>query len=472
MDYTKFLPYFIELDRICEEKNFDKGTIQTLREWFVFILSFYKSSNNILDHFSLEEYIKYNYGKLKQIKDIKVLKLEEILVNPHCLLYKYIGKISSNIDPLTMRFSKQEKNFILDNNGEYYLSALGVCRKGETIELLDGVGTLTFQHELQHINQNYFYSSEFPFANDMLKMLNEGEAEYHYHLLDIDSSFFPIEQDSYYIYYLVYTLLMLAIPEEMRNSWNKIDNMHRNACTESNIFGDITNSEKNRNKFSHIFALATLIVASCNAANTKEIFNTSAETSVKRCCKRVKYLEQIISSRLELDRKQNLERLKYHIELLSEITRTLQNHDLLLETYKEGISYEKELIANETKENQEELLEKLQLFTLENFESQLKEEKKEIEESFRKLQNKKEKSPQEILGEEDYKQYQYYQFGMQLGQKIKILLSQELEFNELFKQYLEQIESYLIESKHSRLDEKLSFIDKIRMNCLINSKKI
>lgn len=85
-DYTEFLPYFVELDRICEEKNWDDKTIKALRQWFLFILSFYKPSTDILDHFSVEEYIKYNFEKLKRTKDIKVLELKDILINPHCSL--------------------------------------------------------------------------------------------------------------------------------------------------------------------------------------------------------------------------------------------------------------------------------------------------------------------------------------------------------------------------------------------------
>ncbi len=61
---------------------------------------------------------------------------------------------------------------------------------------------------------------------------------------------------------------------------------------------------------------------------------------------------------------------------------------------------------------------------------------------------------------------------MQLGKKMQVLLSLKLSFTELFEQFLEKIESYLIESKDFRLDEKLSFINKIRTNCLVNSKKI
>lgn len=473
--YTNgFLSYYAELDKICEEKKFDNKTIKVLKQWFLYVLCYYKSGTDILNHFSIEEYIEYNFEKLRQTKDIKVLELKEILINPQCSLYKCIKKIPFDMVELTPRFSKQGTNFILDNNGEYYLNASGVCRGDKTIELVDGLEAVhVLQHELQHVNQNYAYSSEFPFANDMLEMLNEGEAEYHYHLLDGISNFHPIEEkNTYYTYYLVYTLLMFIVPKGMRNSWNKIDRMQLNSNTFSDIFKDIIFSEENKNNFSHIFALATLIVASCNSEHTKEIFNASVETSIKRCSNRVESWDHSISLAREVEKKNNLEGLKYATEEVRERIKVLQNPELLLKKYKEIIFEAKEFVVNEPKEKQEELLQELQIFTLEKFESQLKDEVKRGEESIQKYQNKKERLPQEILGEEAYRQYHYYQFGMKLNKKMQVLLNQKLSFTELFEQFLEKIESNLIESKDPGLDEKLSFIDKIRMNCLVDPKKI
>lgn len=468
------MPYFGELDRICEEKNWNKITIKVLRKWLLSILMFYKTNVDILNHFSVEEYIKYNFEKLKQTKDIKVLRLEEILNDPNCSLYKCIKKMPFNIDGLKTRFSKEKECFILDEHGEYYLSASGVCHGGETIELVDEIGLEhVLQHELQHIDQNYVYPSEFPFANDMLKMLYEGEGDYHYNLVDRFPNFSPIDtNDSYYIYYLVYTLLMLAIPKEMRDSWNKTDSIYPNSCVFSDIFKYISDSQVSINVFSQLFALATMIVASCNPENTKEIFDISVDTSLNRCSKKVDDYNQTIQFELESYRKNNLESQQLNIKFVKERINILQNPDLLQEKYLEIISDEKEFISSEPKEKQEELLQELQLFTLEKFESILKEGVKEGEESIRKYQNKKEKTPQEILGDEDYKRYQYYQFGMKLSKNMQVLLSQELTLTELFKQLLEKVESYLTESKDSRLEEKLAFIDEIIKNCLVNSKKI
>ncbi len=473
LDYTEFDPE-IELNRICKAKNLDYKTIEVLINWLSHIKFFYKSSNDILEHFSLEEYIKYSFEKLKQTKDIKVLQLDDTLINSQSLLYKYIEKIPFNKDEYNPRFSKKENGFILDDNGDYYLRASGVCHGRETIELVDQKDLFQIlQHELQHINQNYIYPSEFPFANDMLQMLNEGEGEYHYHLIELYPYYLPVEEkNKYYIYYLVYTLLMLVIPRDMRNSWNKIDNIYPNSSIFANIFKDITSSDENRNNFSQLFALATLIVALCNPDNTQTIFNNSIETCITHCSNKVEKWNQKISVELELNRKNSLQHVQYHIKAVSERLNILQNPDLLQEKYMETISNEKNFIASEPKEEQEEFLQNLQLFTLEKFESILKNEVKEGIESIQKYQNKIEQTPQAILGEEDYKQYQYYQFGMELSKKMQILLSQELAFAELFEQFLKNVESYLIESKDPRLDEKLAFIDKIRCSCLTPSKKI
>lgn len=471
-DYTEFLHYFVKLEKICIEKNWDNKTIIGLKQWLLCILKFYEPSWDILNHFSLNEYIEYNLEKLKQTKDIKLLELNEILVNSQSYLYKCIQKIPFHVNELIQRFSKEENSFVLDENGDYYLSASGVCHRGETIELLDEPSSfLTLQHELQHINQNYIYPSEFPFANDMLQMLNEGEGEYHYHLLDITKDFYPIEgKDSYYIYYLVYMLLMSVLPKEMRDSWNKLHSVS-NFHIFSDLFKDIT-KEENRNNFSDIFSLATLIVASCNCENTKEIFNNSVDVSINRCSKKVEKWDLTISYMLKEDRKKFLEGLQSHIESVNEKINLVQNPNLLMEKYMEIISEEKEFIASEPKEVQQQLFDELELFTFEKFETILKGEIKEEEKSLREYQDKKERTPQEILGEDDYKRYQYYRFGMELSQKMQVLLTQELSFTELFEQFLEKIESYLIEKNAYGLDEKLSMIDKIRNNSLRNSKKI
>lgn len=175
---------------------------------------------------------------------------------------------------------------------------------------------------------------------------------------------------------------------------------------------------------------------------------------------------------LKEDRKKFLEGLQSHIESVNEKINLVQNPNLLMEKYMEIISEEKEFIASEPKEVQQQLFDELELFTFEKFETILKGEIKEEEKSLREYQDKKERTPQEILGEDDYKRYQYYRFGMELSQKMQVSLTQELSFTELFEQFLEKIESYLIEKNAYGLDEKLSMIDKIRNNSLRNSKKI
>lgn len=472
MDRIKAL-CFEEFDKICEENKYDEKTVNVLRNWLLSILMFYKPSMDILNHSNLEEYIKYNFEKLKKAKDIKVLEIEEIINNPNSLLYKCIIKMPFDID-LKNRLSKSEECYNLDKNGKYYLSANGVCHNDKKIELLNEKGLdQVLHHELQHINQNYVYPSEFPFANDMLKMLNEGEAEYHSHLIDLIPDFQPIEKKATYdIYYFVYILLMLILPKEMCTFWSQIKSAKPNSHTFSNIFKYISDSERNRKSFSEIFALATSIVASCDSENTKEIFAMSVNKSLNRCTKKVETYNKWILRELEETKKSNLESLQYHIEKVNEIVNILDDSNLLQEKYLEIINDEKEFIASEPKETQYELLNELQLFTLEKFKSRLIENVENGKSSIKKYQNKKVQTTHEILGEEEYKKFKFYQFGMELNKSMLLLLEQDLAFTVLFDQFLEKVSKYLIENKDSRLDEKLAFIDEIRNNCLISSKKI
>ncbi len=298
--FSSFSEYFMELDKICEEKNWDDITIKTLRKWLSSVLYFYNPNDNILEHLGVHEYINNSLEKLKQVKDIKVLRLDQVISNPNCSLFKYIKKIPFDKDSFKIRLSKRGECFILDENGDYYLSVYGEChRMDKTIELLDegGVENL-FHHELQHIDQYYIYPSEFPFASDMLKMLCEGEAEYHRYLINRVSNFLPIEESSiYYIYYLVYTLLMLVIPKEMQECWNST--YRYNTAIVSDIFKYISDSEVNRKRFSQLFALITLIVAYCNPQNTEEIINASVDTSMNRYLDSLETLDQIIQSGIE-----------------------------------------------------------------------------------------------------------------------------------------------------------------------------
>lgn len=301
----------------------------------------------------------------------------------------------------------------------------------------------------------------------MLKMLSEGEAEYHYHLVDINPNFSSInKEDAYYTYYLVYILLMMTIPKKMRSSWNKTDINSSNTHLFANIIRDITFDEQDRNDFSLIFALIALIVANSNPENTKDCFNESILISMKHYAELVKKFNQNILSELKSDKKNNIENLQFYIEEVKKREKILASPDLLQKEYMEIISSEKAFIASEPKEEQEQLLHELNLFTLENYKCLLKNEIEEGKEIIQKIQNKREKLHHEILGENDYELYKYYQFGLELNKKIAMLLSQKLSMEELFEKLLEKVENYLIKKTDDKLNEKLSFINKIRENCL------
>jgi len=221
-----------------------------------------------------------------------------------------------------------------------------------------------------------------------------------------------------------------------------------------------------------VFSLVTIIVASCNSENTEEIFSKSVDKSLNRCSKRLCAWDEIVFLELESDRKNILESQNRNNEFLKENMILLQNPDLLKKKYLEIINEEKEYIASQSKDLQNELLSELELFTLERFKDQIMEDIKNSKEKIKKCQNKKEKSPKEILGNVDYQEYQYYQFGMSLNKKMQVLLNQKLTFTELFEQLLQKVSNYLIESKDTKIEEKLAFIDKIKNNNLQDSKKM
>lgn len=79
--YTELTSYSMELDKLCKEKNFNNISTIILKEWYSYILSFYESSADILNHSNIEEYIKYNFEKLKKIENIKIFEIEELLIN-------------------------------------------------------------------------------------------------------------------------------------------------------------------------------------------------------------------------------------------------------------------------------------------------------------------------------------------------------------------------------------------------------
>lgn len=474
-NYTNFSMYFEELKQIMKEKNWnDDITVNTLISWLLHFFHFYDASSNILDNFSLDDYLKNSFEKLRQTESLKIINFAEIINNPNCMLYSHIKRIPDNIiNKVENRLSKKEENYFLAQNGEYYLTAYGVNRGGSKIELVNRKELeYTLQHELQHINQGFAYPSEFPFTNDMLNMLHEGEAEYHANLINYSESDLLIcSENLYHIYYLTYTLLMMVIPKEMRNTWNKT-NQYNNTYLFPEVFKYISNTPESRNQFSDIFALVTIIVASCNSENTKEIFSKSIDKSMNRCSKKIEAWDKIVYLEIEADRKNIIKSQNQNYKVVQESMELLENPDLLKERYLEIINEEKEYIAIQSKELQNELLAELELFTLERFKNQKMEDIKNGEENIKKCQMKREKSPQEILGDIDYQAYQYYQFGMSLNQKIQILLNQKLSFTELFEQLLQKVSNYLIESKDYKVGEKIAFIDRIKTNNLQDFKKI
>lgn len=470
IDIEKFV---IELNEICNEKKWNNFVREILQKWFMHILIGYDEKNNILDHFCLREYIENNFEKLRQIESLNVVNLEEILNNPNSLFYKYITKIPDYVKNVENRIAKRNERFVLDNLGEYYLEACGQCIGNRKIELVNERNIeYTFEHELQHINQNYYYPSEFPFAREMIKMLHEGDAEYHSVLLGQGFPIIPENiEDSYEVYYLLYTLLMIAVPKEMRHFWSKTK-CDSNRDSLFKIFGFISDNPETRNNFAQIFALVTLMVASCNSENTRDVYEISINKSSNRCLKKVEKWNQMIQEIKEKDKKDNFERMQEYAFLVKELTKTIQSPYLLKKEYLTEMNTAKEWIEEQPKEEQEKYMQEMRTFTIEKYKESKMEEAKELQEAILKVQNKKELNLKEILEEKEYQQYNYYRFGIKLNENMKNLLKQELSFLELFEKFVEAIENYLIQNKGEGLEEKLAFIERVKKENLESSKKI
>ncbi len=62
------MEFINELEKICEEKQFNKKVKNMLIRWFYWIYNSYNPNLNILDYDSLSEYME------KQLKDLKKYK--------------------------------------------------------------------------------------------------------------------------------------------------------------------------------------------------------------------------------------------------------------------------------------------------------------------------------------------------------------------------------------------------------------
>lgn len=296
------------IEELCKRKQFSKEIEEFLCGWISSIISYYEPSHDLLDRMPLEEYIKTRFHLLEQVKTLIIYSIHEMLKNKDSYLYKYyIRKLPENFcekKSLSFLLKRENEQFFLDNQGDYYLNSIGVCNdKLKYIEIIEDKRVLySFQHELEHIEQGFVYPKSFPFFDEMLIFLGEGAAEYQKALLlpSLPAYFldeYLVSNYSYSVYYELYVLLMFVLPKQMRKKWSSTIDIGKHVCEQekffSSLFYPIADEEDKRTYFSKIFALVTLLVARCKENNRDDIFLNTLQNSSNYCVSRIEEVQEI-----------------------------------------------------------------------------------------------------------------------------------------------------------------------------------
>ncbi len=468
-DYINFyLKYKNEFEEICKEKNLNKKGEELLQQWF-FMLFLYTPNMDLVNHASLEEYIEKYLQSLRNMNNLSIYTLEEVLNDESNILHiiKQVPKTHGNAK-YAWRLKKENGKYILDDNGEFYLEASGICGiEDHNIALIDDNETInSLQHELTHINQGenkYDYPSKLPFFYDIKKMLREAEANSSERIMNGDVFFafydwneYNIQSYSYHFYYQIYIMLMFILPKEMKKDW------------EEGNFNVTHIPEQQKDFFSNLFAIITILVAKSNLENTDEVFEESINICYQDCLpKLVQADNDFIKAR------QDELKIEEQIALcrIQEIEIILNNPNLFKEEYLKKIeAIKKEILELEdvTEVEREELLNELKNEgTSEEYASSLRKEIDENEEHIKNYQEKR--KPENLLNEEDYKNYCFRKFGIDLTIAMKQLLEQKFTIAELFQMLVKKVENYLIEMEGK--NEKLAFIELLK-NPSFDSQKI
>lgn len=307
------------IEKLCKRKPFSKEIEEFLYGWISSIISYYEPSHDLLDRMPLKEYIKTRFHLLEQVKTLNIYSIHEMLKDKDSYLYKYyIKKLPGNFREkmLSFRLKKENEQFLLDKQGDYYLNSIGVCSdKLKYIEIIENQRVLySFQHELEHINQGFFYPISFPFYKEMSEFLGEGAAEYQKALLlsSLPAYFLDehlVSNYSYSVYYELYVLLMFILPKQMRKKWASTVDIGRHVCEQekffSSLFYSIAGEEEKRTYFSKIFALVTVLVARCKENDKKDDFLTVIEASSDYCISRIEEVQEI-KEELKSNYKENM----------------------------------------------------------------------------------------------------------------------------------------------------------------------
>lgn len=453
------------IDSLCLEKKFSTEIKEFLIDWTFSLVIFYEPKKNILDGFSLGEYLKDCFERLNKMKKLKIYSPEEIGKNEDSLIYKEIKIFPKEFErkDFSYFYRKEGQQFILDEKGEYYLTASGVqCNAIINLVKKEGMYA-TFKHELEHVHQGFYYPTYFPFSKEIVLMLCEGAAEYQDYLFSglLPSVFFDdnfIKKYSYVVYYQLYLLLMFVIPKEVRKKWQSDEKFGKIYELQENYFlrnlKFFYDTDDKREYFSKVFAICTLIVSKCDRENTDEVIIDSIETSYEYCNRKMSKQGKFIEESLELERTQEQEN---RVNLQKYLT-LKQNESLMYEEYIKLKEREKACLLNEPLEEQAKLLEEMEKeMTFEAYKSYVQEEieicKRHIEAS------KQERTPEQILGEKEFRIYQYYQFGVSLNKNMKHLFHQKFSVEELLEMLIDEIQEALKKDENSNVDAKLDYLE-------------
>ncbi len=441
-----YFQYYEQLEKIMQEKQLNEFYQMFLKLWLLSMVEHYDSNKNILEHTPVEKYIQENFHILEKLDSLKIYGLDDILNDSTNYFYKHMEKIP-HAYPVFQRFRKEKEQYVLDNeNGTYALLTIGVCKSTKTTRAIEIMASSNFpenfHHELRHASQffdGYYYSSEYPFSFDMMRMLSEGDAIYHERLLENKkyNKLLATQENevpsvkTYHIYFQLYMLLMFILPKQTRDRW-KFSNLEL-----------IHIPQKYHNFITEIFAILTLLLAK----NNKCYKDVDMEASIALCMQ--KFTTEGLQLLVELAKEKNEVEIKTRTCEYQQLRVNIKDCELNTDVLKQ-----KEKRQWNEENHTLELLERLQF----------------LEKEINRL---KQKETPEALLEGDmyhYNQYLLYQFGMNLSFHMQQLYHQNLSFEQLFQMLIEMVKSYLMEIKDPYLEEKFAFLESMKNQNLENQK--
>ncbi len=445
--------YYVELERICFEKNYNAELKQLLKKWLFELIIYYNPNLDIFNQVSLEEYIKKKLQILEKVRHLTLFNVEEVLKDKSNYFYNQIEQAS--VYPIknnkkNFLLKKIKNKYVIDSNGDYFFDCIGACWcLGYEIQLLkekEEELTVTFHHELTHLEQDlvgFYYPSIYPYSTNMRKMFREGNAVYHERLFkgQIHSPFvfwdaLHIQNYKYEFYYQIYMLLSISLPKNMFDSF----------C--QGKFNVAYLPESQKDFFSEIFSLATILLIKSIPENNLKTIKDSLNCSYQDCLLK---LESYSSYKSEIEQEK-----KYQKQLIK-MKEILQNPKLLEKEYLREYKEAKERIFKEASlETQKKLLFELeQNATVEEYEKLLKHQIYSTKKSIEAYQKKINES--EFV--EEYK-HKNYQFGISLYQIIQKYLEKDLSINDIFQDLVKKVETFLIQEKSEEI--KILFVQSIK----------